>query len=305
MKASLISNKNKKVIRKITDKKIFQEASLTVEAALVLPVFLYMMIAFLYFLQIFTVQEMIQTSITKMGLNLAKTAYILKEFPSIADAQSFDLSIFGEDYDVNLKELADNIASGTVLKLYSKKYLDTNQINNSCIKNGYDGISFSGSSLLNNEEYIDIIVSYQIKIPVQIFNIGEMSMLQRVRLRSWTGNELEPAYQTVEDQDNQEETVFIAETGSVYHKSASCSHIKLSVTSVQGIPTGLTNENGAKYYPCESCCSGKLDSLGTYYITSDGTRYHTKRDCSRIKRSVTEIPISEIGTRTPCKRCYN
>ena len=282
----------------------YQKALLTVEAALVLPIFLYFMMALLYFIQVFTVQEQIQAAITKMGLNLAKTAYVLQDFPSAEDILNFDFSIFGNEVDLEIDELADEITSPGVLKRYAKKYLDTDQINRSCIKNGFDGINFAGSSLLGGEDYIDIIVSYQVEIPVKIFLIQDMQMVQRVRLRSWTGHEVAAAYQTEETDSEKETTVYIAETGSVYHKTENCSHINLSVTEVHGIPTDLRNDNGAKYYPCESCCDGNEEESATYYITSDGTKYHSRRDCSRIKRSVKEIPLSEVGSRTPCKRCY-
>lgn len=293
MVANAVSNKNNRI----------RQASLTIEAAFVLPIFLYFMLAFLFFIQIFTVQEQIQSAITKMGLNLAKSAYVLKDFPSMEESLTFDFTVLGEGFDISLAELADEMASQRVLKLYAKKYLDTGQINHSCIKNGFDGINFYNSSLLSGEDYIDIVVSYQIHIPIKIFILKDMQMTQRVRLRSWTGFNVKAAYQT---EDNKKETtVFIAATGSVYHKSETCSHIKLSVREVQGIPTDLRNENGAIYKPCEACCNGTEDKLGTFYITSNGTRYHTKRDCSKIKRSVTEIPLSEVGDRSPCKRCYD
>lgn len=280
-----------------------QRASLTIEAALILPVFLYFMIIFLYYIQIFTVQEQIQAAITKMGLNLSKSAYVMKDFPDLDDKLNFDFSIFGDDFDINLSKLTDELASGYVLKLYARKYLDTNQINGSCIKNGFDGLDFMSSSLISSEDYTDILVTYYIEIPIKLFSLSDMKILQRVRLRNWTGYAVNAAYEK-DEEENETATVFITDTGSVYHMTDTCSHIKLSVTAVQGVPTNLRNENGAKYYPCESCSDGELELLSTFYITSDGTRYHTRRDCSRIKRSVNEIPITEVEERTPCKRCY-
>lgn len=289
------------ILKRMKDDK--KEASLTVEAALVMPIFLFFMIAFLYFIQIFTVQEQIQSSLTKMGLNLSKTAYFCKDFPEIEEILDFDQSVFGEEFDIGLTELADSLMSGSMLRLYAAKYLDTDQINNSCITDGFDGISFSLSSILNSEDYIDIIVAYKIHIPIKIFTLGDMNMLQRVRLRAWTGYEVAAVYGTETASDGDGTIVYITETGSVYHKNQNCSHIKLSVTEVYGIPTDQRNDSGAKYYRCEACCTGKEDENAYYYITSDGTRYHSRRDCSKIKRSVKEIQLSEVGDRQPCKRC--
>ncbi|HHV09702.1 MAG TPA: pilus assembly protein [Clostridiales bacterium] len=280
-----------------------EEASLTVEAALVLPIFLYFVLAFLYFIQIFTVQEQIQAAITKMGLKLSKAAYVVQEFSGPSEAMAFDVSVFGLEIDLGITDWIEGASSQGILKSYSKKYLNTDYINRSCIKGGFRGISFEGSNLFADGDMIDIHVSYQVEIPARIFLIPAMNMEQRVRLRSWTGYQVAAAYQR-EDGAGKEDTVFVAQTGSVYHKSENCSHIKLSIRAVQGIPTGLRNEHGAKYHPCEVCCKGGTDQLGTYYITSDGTRYHITRECSAIKRNVREIPLSEVGTRTPCKRCY-
>lgn len=280
-----------------------EEASLTVEAALVLPIFLYFVLAFLYFIQIFTVQEQIQAAITKMGLKLSKAAYVIQDFPSVEEAMDFDLSIFGMDINLGLADWVQESSSQGILKSYSREYLDTEYMNHSCIKGGFYGISFEGSNLFAEEDMIDIHISYQVELPIRIFLVPSMRMEQRIRLRSWTGYQVEAAYQIDSDKEK-ESTVFVTQTGSVYHKSESCSHIKLSVRSVQGIPTALRNEQGAKYYPCEVCSKGTTDQIGTYYITSDGTRYHKIRECSAIKRNVREIPLSEVGSRAPCKRCY-
>jgi hypothetical protein len=284
-------------------RKRMEEASLTVEAALVLPIFLYFVLAFLYFIQIFTVQEQIQAAITKMGLKLSKAAYVVQDFPSVEEAIDVDFSIFGMDIDFGLADWAEEITSQGILKSYGQEYLDTDYVNHSCIKGGYHGISFEGSNLFSEEDIIDIHVSYQVELPIRIFLIPNMRLEQRIRLRCWTGYQMEAAYQ-IEGDNEKESTVFVTQTGTVYHKTDSCSHIKLSVRSVQGIPTGLRNEQGAKYYPCEVCDKGTADQPGIYFITSDGTRYHKKRDCSAIKRNVREIAFSEAGSRTPCKRCY-
>lgn len=293
----------KKKAKEITlHKRGNMEGSLTIEAALVLPVFFYFMLFFLFYIQIFTTQERLQSAISAMGLELSKTEYIRQDFETTQDALSFDFSIFSELEGLGITEMAEAYLSEAILKQYSKKYMNRKEINHSFIKNGFQGIRFI-SSPVEEGDFFDIIVSYEIELPISLFSFEPISMLQRTRVRNWTGCQVQPAYQA-ETEEGVEAIVYITATGTVYHGKEDCSHIKLSVTSVQGIPYNLRNSNGAKYYPCESCCEGKTNELDTYYITKDGTRYHTRRDCSRIKRSVTAITISEIGSRTPCKRCY-
>lgn len=293
-------------IKKLTIfcEKYNRKASLTVEASLVMPLFLYFMLAFLYFIQIFTVQEKIQAAITQMGLNLAKTAYIYDDFLGIEEAQSFDQTIFGTEYESGLQAIASAALNGSLLKLYVMNYLEVDQINQSCIKDGFEGVSFYSSKVMDREDCIDIIVRYQVKIPINLFGLEDMFMIQRVRLRGWTGNQIPAVYSMVEEGQAADDTmVYITETGSVYHVNRECSHIKLSVTSVLGIPEERRNDNGARYYPCEACCTESGNPTAIYYITSDGTRYHSKKDCSKIKRTVREVPLSKVLDRTPCKRC--
>ncbi len=300
LKEARVIDKKKEDTDTIKDR--CERASLTVEAALVMPLFLYLMIAFLYFIQIFTLQEQIQSAITKMGLNLSKSAYVYSDFLSIDEALNFDETIFGTELDIGLHELTNAIIANGVLKGYAKKYLDTDQINDSCIQGGFSDISFS-SSKLNEDNCFDIIVRYRVRIPINLFAIDDMRMIQRVRVRTWTGYEVAATYKVEEESVNNESIVYITETGIVYHKSINCSHLKLSIRSVQGIPSSERNNSGGKYYPCEHCGTENMSENAIYYITSSGTKYHSSLSCSGIKRTINEIPITEIGNRLPCKRC--
>lgn len=280
-----------------------KDASLTVEAAFVLPLFFFALLALLYFIQIFTLQEYIQSNITKMGLAMAKTAYVYEDFAGMEDALNFDETIFGTEVEISLGDFAKSLVDQTILKLYARRYLDVKRINQSCIRNGFDGISYDSSSILAEEDAIDIVVRYQVSLPIKLFTFKDIHMLQRVRVRAWTGREVAPTYSTKEEEESKEQMVYITTTGRVYHQSASCSHIELSVSAIQGLPTTQRNESGGKYYPCEICCKGQQNPYGTFYITSDGTRYHSLRKCSKIKRNVKAIPISQVGERPACKRC--
>ncbi len=280
-----------------------KEGSITVEAAFVVPLFLYFILAFLYFIQIYMLQEYIQSAITGMGLDFAKTAYVYEDFTGVTDAMNFDATVFGEELEIGLGDFAGAFVDQTVLKTVSTPLLNTDFINHSCIRNGFQGISFEASSILKEEGCIDIVVSYQVIPPLRLLPIQSMKLLQRVRLRGWTGREVAATYSLTEEEGEQER-VYVTETGKVYHKSASCSHIHLSIQAVNGIPDSRRNSSGGKYYPCKECCKGKEDPSGMFFITEDGSSYHTDRSCSALKRTVRQIPISEVGSRTPCKRCW-
>lgn len=289
---------------KINNKYICK-GSLTVEATLITWPFVLFILSFLYLIQIFTIQEHIQSSITSMGLDLSELSYVSEEFNSSEGTGGIEALVGDVDRQIGLGDLISSSINSGKLKLYSRKYLNVDKINQSHVLNGFDGLSFYQSTVLNGDEFIDIIVNYRIRLPVILLTLDDMEMVQRVRLRSWTGLQVKSNYSVNEDSQGQEDTiVYVTETGTVYHRDRNCSHIKLSVRSVVGIPNQLRNDNGGKYYPCEKCCKEDKDITATYYITLNGTRYHSRSDCPKIKRTVKEVTLSSvIDSKTACKRC--
>lgn len=285
-------------------KKIKIKASLTVEASLVLPLFLFFFMAFLYFIQVMTMQEILQEAITETGFTMARGAYIYSDFHDVKEVKDFDTSLLDEGIRLGLEDLSNVIINNGFIKYAVAGNLNVDRINRSCIVGGFDGIRFDDSKILQDSDDIDIVARYRVKIPIGIFGLYEMEMVQRVRLRGWTGQKLTPIYTIVEkDNDSNEKMVYITETGTVYHMDRNCSHIRLSVNAINGIPTFHRNKNGGKYYPCESCLKDGHSPGGIYYITSYGDRYHKSKTCSKIKRTIEQIPLSEVGLRALCKRC--
>lgn len=289
----------------INKKEYTCRGSLTVEASLITWPFVLFILSFLYLIHIFTIQEHIQSSITRMGLDLAQMSYIFDDFNFSEEAEGAESLVGDIASEIGLSELIASSINSGMLKLYSSKYIDKMRLDSSSIVKGFDGLSFYESSVLKDDDFIDIIVKYKIRLPIKLFPIDDMEMVQRVKLRGWTGIQFSPNYTLNEDSD-EDTIVYVAKTGSVYHRNKSCSHIKLSVRGVQGIPSQLRNDNGGKYYPCEKCCKEDKGISSTYYITSDGTRYHSIIDCSKIKRTVNEVHLSSVvDSKSPCKRCGN
>ena len=115
---------------------------------------------------------------------------------------------------------------------------------------------------------------------------------QKAVCRAWigfTGLETEEIY------------VYITPSGSVYHLFYDCTHLKLSVQSVaRTVAVNSKNSNGEKYRKCSVC----KEPEGLFvYITSEGECYHSERTCSGLKRTVRQVPISQVKNRSCCMRC--
>lgn len=107
-----------------------------------------------------------------------------------------------------------------------------------------------------------------------------------------------------EENDENGESVYVAENAEVYHLDRECSHLRLSIREVDFDElNNYRNSGGGKYKPCELC--GKYEIGDKVYITTDGDRYHTKHTCSGLKRTVSTITESEAQGRglRLCSRC--
>lgn len=291
--------------------------SLTIEAALVLPIYTYLIVALLYFIQLFIIQEHIQNCITNTGLTLARTAYVYEDiasiltdfghskFESALDAGIPEINHIADELNIDMNDMLHSYIDGAIVKAIVGSQLDIERINSSCIQEGFQGVSFYYTKVLDDENCIDIIVSYRIRIPLPILGLSDMGARQRIRVRAWNGHKVTATYVENQNAEEEEIIVYITETGRVYHRSDQCSHIKLSTKQVSMISPGLRNVNGGRYYPCEICCKNKGNTEGEFYITDYGVRYHQNKNCSRIKRTVQKISISKVEERKPCKRCAN
>ena len=206
--------------------------SMTVEAALVMPVFLFFMISILYVFHIINIQAETYQDLHQRGNRIAFAGY-----------QNRD------QYD--------------------------------------DGI-------------IDLTETYRIKPYLLWQDFGQLKAVQNYYGYAWIGYDID---RDGNSEAAPEDYVYIAETGTVYHVSMDCSHLKLSVTSVPSSAVmSLRNDSGGKYHPCERCPD---EDNGTLFITSFGTRYHSDVNCSGLKRTVSVLEVSEAvkqGYRG-CSRC--
>lgn len=260
------------------------KGSLTVEAAMVLPIFIFAICFMMYFTEVVRAQAEVGNEIYKQGKKLSLYSYVYKQ---------------GENNGIIRSGRIEDIVSGGLSSLYVKSQIQNELGDNYFINNNIEnGISLILSTYMQEDEMIDIIGIYKLTIPCNFFHVGKIPVLVRCRMRAWTG------YENTTSTNNAEEMVYITQNGTVYHKSSSCTHINLSISSTsKNSIKDLRNSGGGKYYECEIC--GEDENGGTVYITDTGDRYHNSRECSGLKRGIMTVPISKVGGRGPCSRCGN
>lgn len=146
-------------------------------------------------------------------------------------------------------------------------------------------------------DMIRLVKPERVRAPVPILSWPAATVTACCYMRAWTGYDVQRGTDTGET----EIYVYVAEHGTVYHRSENCSHLTLSIELVSREEAEeRRNSAGARYHPCERCGG---DGSGAVYITGEGNRYHNTISCSGLKRSVRRIPLSDVGGMPPCGRC--
>lgn len=256
--------------QKETPRCICLSGVLTLEAAVIIPLLASFFVSILFFFRIMQVQLVVQKALDDTGRKMAVYMSIGEEKWSQATGITLSKALLS-------KELKGN--------RIVEKYVDGSSL----------GISLAESEL--EGDHVDLFAVYHIRFPVRLLNRMDIRVVQRVKSRKWTGWHI--GGQNGED----DIWVFITETGTVYHTMETCTHLTLSITSVeiQKIPE-MRNEGGGKYQECH-LCEPQNENQKRVYITNQGDRYHYDLNCSGIKRTVSMIRLSEAGNRRMCSKC--
>lgn len=190
-------------------------AVITIETALVLPLFFLAVLCLVYRIEVLAVQTNMKAGLRSAGKELAAEAALV---PAVSPQR----------------------VSEKLIQAVGKEKMDR-----SLIKDGAAGIDCRKTWMNAADGKLHLNVSYHIKIPVPVFAIPGWKQEESLTVKAWTGYEAD-GFGGI----SSEETVYITETGVVYHKDPHCSYLELSIRPVpSGSVAGLRNEYGSKYYP--------------------------------------------------------
>lgn len=275
-----------------------EKGSLTVEAAFVVPLSFFAVMLFMNLFLFLQVQLRVQQEINAIGTELMEAGTLFS-----AGGEDTDGKAFPESGAVALSELLRELGTAGFLSAQMKARLcDESWI--SYVRNGVSGFDFLGSSVYEQGSDIRILVTYSFVPDNRLFSVGGIPVKQQLVARGFSGSKRVKQEGGGDSEDEQENTVYITANGTVYHKDASCTYLKLSIRQVSKNQVDEErNSSGAKYYPCEYCDNRQAGEI--LYITTYGTRYHTTLSCSELLRSVTSVSEKEAiekGYR-PCSKC--
>lgn len=242
-----------------------RKGSVTVEAALAVPLFFFAVLALFYMMEVMSVRTSIRTGMQYAAKAAAEETYI-KPMVTPGSLESDIVEAIGAE-----------------------------RLERSIVVDGSGGLHCQKSRMSAATGILELHVNYQIRLPIPTFAVPPVNMEESLRIKGWNG------YIRAGFRGQDEETVYITETGMVYHRDYHCTYLELSIRAVPASQVdGLRNENQGKYHACEIC--GGAGS-GEVYITDYGNRYHTSLGCGGLKRTVYAIPLSEAAGKGACSKC--
>lgn len=250
-------------------------ASMSVEAAVCLPVFLLFSAALLEPVRWLDRQRQIQTALECCCEDMSQ--YFYESSGSEADEEGAKV----------LSEAAAELWIRGKLRGYT------------------DNISVRNAELENAAG--DILVEAEYRETVPFFSAGRQGTTMHVasRRRIWKGidGKLRERSGNVLGKEDDDEIVFVGAGMGRYHLFRDCHYISNQYQSVSMEElSSVRSQDGSRYTPCSRCKDQETED-GVFYITPSGEHFHTDQDCSSMLSYVRSMPKREAEYLGLCSYC--
>lgn len=170
--------------------------SLTIEASLAVPFFVFALVSFVWLFEMTTTKLIVKNALMAAGKEMATESV---------------LGTVGLDSRIENK-MIQNIGQ--------------ERLERSCIKDGAKGLNCKQSTVYPGTTIMRLSVSYNMKLPVLGFSLPILKGKEEILVKGWTGYEGNGFYKA------NEEMVYVTSSGIVYHKDLKCTYLELSIRTV-------------------------------------------------------------------------
>ena len=284
--------------------KLSVKGSLTLEAAIAVPLFVFFVMNLLFIFEAVRLQSGLQAAVQQAGEQVCEAAYYTRfagsqgqdggtgtgapeTDPSVTDAES------GQAVSFLLSEV---YVRGKVTSYLGEPFWRHN-----CVVGGRAGLSFAGSDIMSEGDRVEIVVSCRIRPFIRILGFKDFPMQARYCGHAWVGW-TEGSESPADGGSGEGNEVYVTKYGECYHTDPGCIYLNPQIRMVPAQEVDkYRSGNGARYYPCETCRPGKS---GTVYITKEGNRYHSDPSCGGIVRNIDTMDSTAAGGHyRPCPKC--
>lgn len=270
--------------------------SMTVEAAVVLPLFLFFFLNMGCAIEMIRLHGNLEVALWEIGNRVSVYQHVLSD-EEVSREELLETS--EESEEMRGGSWREDLAGIGLGYLYIGwnviDYLGEDYLNASPMTYGAAGLNFLESTVQEMEDCIEIVATYEVSPFVEMVGFHSFRMANKYYAHIWNGYRIPGT-------EGREAVVYITENGTVYHTDRGCTHLTLSIDYVSWQEACESrNGQGQRYDACEKCCEEEREQ--NVYITAEGECYHYRRDCSGLKRTVIAIPVSEINGLPICSRC--
>ena len=275
------------------------EASLTVEAALVLPLFLFAMYLLILPLRMMDTSRIMQQACEEICQETVQLLYVQsltdrKSAPAESgeSAEAQEGALPPEAEKKRNAALTGNAAGMAAAALGKSRAGDRYVVRLVSLK----------SSVLGDGETVTLTLDYDYRLPFSVFGLGSIHQRVTASRRAWIGRTEGGLSSGASGSEEEDEIVYVGKTSTRYHSSASCHYLSNSLTPLPfAAVSGERNSGGKRYQPCARCAKGVTG--GTVYIAPSGDVYHTSEGCSAIRAYARAVKKSEVSHLGPCSYC--
>ncbi len=241
----------------------------TVEACLVVPLFLFFFLA-----------------VGGLAMALLAEAHIHQSLAAAAD----DTALYGYlKKKTGVGNQTGYVVDAGILTKQFNTYLGADVNVENAVRNGKKGIIISIIPDKQNRKIFVARADFWVGFQVPLLGKQYIKMRVGVKKKAFVG------YDAEENPGGGGTYVYITPNESVYHTSRNCSYLSLQIRQI-----GSGQKKG--YRPC-SFCGGNKTGNEEVYVAKTGTVYHTRKECSGLKRTVIRILLTEAAGLNPCQRC--
>ncbi len=268
--------------------------SITLEAAIALPIFIVFFIALISIINIMYLQLTIQIQLEETARNLSQTAYASNAFYSMSKEEQE--TILSEDKSLIYDIGSAVVTVATIRQMFLDKEIRS-FLDNSSVQNGSDGLSFLSTSLDLKNSSVDLVVTYTVTVPFIPKDLISINLANRCYIRLYMGKELSDAKAS----DNL--FVYYTSRGKAYHLDKYCKYL-LNYSDI----SPFNSIDLSLYQPCKLCVDmdyGYLKKHNTpVYTCLHGYAYHTTLNCPSFTGLVYRVPYSpQTHDKSICKHC--
>lgn len=254
-------------LQKRTSRSVSEEGSVTVEAAIVIPLLLCGFLALLLWGKVFILQQEVESALLETAREIAVQEHLLTNM----DQEGIGLLL----------------AEG----LFQEKRKQGG---------GTEGVQIRYMQLLGSEyrketKEVYLQANYQIQIPILFLGTFKLPLKTAVVQKAWNG------YAPFRGkEEGTERYVYVTEHGEAFHTNSQCYHLHVTVRETKDTSLYYSGQAGLK--PCGYCVSGNK-SAAILYITEEGECYHEDSECGGLTRTVSYVEFSKAGNRRLCEDC--